>query len=55
MNLLNQEIQAIQHTLSILKSEKSNYANDDPKAMKLDEKIRVLNKELKIRLEKARL
>ena len=48
MNLLNQEIQAIQHTLSILKSEKSNYANDDPKAMKLDEKIRVLNKELKI-------
>ena len=55
MNLLNQEIQAIQHTLSTLKSEKSNYANDDPKAMKLDEKIRVLNKELKIRLEKARL
>ena len=55
MNLLNQEIQAIQHTLSILKSEKSNYANDDPKAMKLDEKISVLNKELEIRLEKARL
>ena len=30
MNLLNQEIQAIQNTLSILKSEKSNYAKDDP-------------------------
>lgn len=55
MNLLNQEIQAIQHTLSILKSEKSNYVTDDPKAMKLDEKIRVLNKELELRLEKARL
>lgn len=55
MNLLNQEIQAIQHTLSILKSEKRKYDCDDPRTEQLNERIKALNKELEIRLEKARL
>ena len=55
MNLLNQEIQAIQNTLAKLNKEKEKLPVNHPRRIQVDKNIGLLNDQLKERLERERL